>query len=144
MPTSDEMIGRLEALGHRLTEPRRLLIGLLVTREGRFTADEIWQEGRRQGLSTGRATVFRTLELLAQAGLLERIHGDDGSRRYAVCEAGHHHHFLCTVCGAVVPLDGCVVGPQLQALARDFNFQVEGHHLEFYGRCQRCRTDPTT
>jgi len=141
--TSEEMIERLEAMGHRLTEPRRQLICLLASRRSHFTADELWQEGRRQGLSTGRATVFRTLELLAQAGLLDRIHAEDGSRRYAVCAAGHHHHFVCTACGAVVALSGCGLGPQLQALSRDFNFQVEGHHLEFYGRCERCRQDVT-
>ncbi len=141
-PTSEEMAQSLEALGHRLTEPRRLLLDLLAGRRSHFTADEIWQEGRRQGLFTGRATVFRTLELLAQVGLLDRIHGEDGSRRYAVCEAGHHHHLVCKACGAVVPLGKCVVAPHLQALAREFNFQIEGHHLEFYGRCEQCRTTP--
>jgi Fur family ferric uptake transcriptional regulator len=78
--------------------------------------------------------------LLAQVGLLDRIRGEDGSRRYAVCEAErHHHHFVCTICGAVVVLDGCALESQVQALSRQHNFEVEGHHLELYGRCERCR-----
>lgn len=143
MPTREEIIERLEEEGHRLTEPRRLIVDLLAEHRGHFTADELWQEGRRQGLSTGRATVFRTLELLAQLGLVDRIQARDGLRRYAVCKSGHHHHLVCTSCGAVVALDGCIVGPQVQALSHQFDFLVEGHHLEFFGQCAQCRQSPS-
>ncbi len=139
MPASQEMIARIEAHGHRLTEARRLVIDLLAMRRSPFTADELWREGRGLGLSTGRATIFRTLELLAGLGLLDRIHGEDGCHRYAVCGIGHHHHFVCSACGTVISLDGCGLGPQVQALARDLNLEIEGHHLEFFGRCDRCR-----
>ena len=137
--TSNEIIGGLEALGYRVTEPRRRLIELLGAHRGHFSADEFHREAQASGLTTGRATVFRTLDLLAQNNLIERVPGEESSRRYAVCSAGHHHHLVCTTCDTVVAFDECLLEGQARAISRAFNFEVAGHRLEFYGRCGRCR-----
>ena len=64
---------------------------------------------------------------------------DDGSPRYLVSRSGHHHHLVCTGCGAVQDLDQCAVSGALREVADASGYEIEGHWLELYGRCAACR-----
>src|SRR6478752_5700544 len=104
MPDVEAILERLDRAGYRLTGPRRTVLEEVVRHETPFTSAELWATVQRHAPTVGRATVFRTLDLLARLGVLQRIHDDaDGGRchAYLACDAGHHHHLICQGCGAV-------------------------------------------
>jgi Fur family ferric uptake transcriptional regulator len=87
----------------------------------------------------GRATVFRTIDLLADMRILHRLHGE-GCHAYTACTPGHHHHLVCSTCGRVETVDVCGLEEMMRTLSQATNFAIEEHHLEFSGRCADCRT----
>src|SRR3990172_9979492 len=87
----------------------------------------------------GRATVFRTIRLLTERGVVCRVLLEDGSLHYRLSRRGHHHHLVCLNCGGVRDLDECAVGDLVRELSRASGYEIEGHWLEVYGRCASCR-----
>jgi Fur family ferric uptake transcriptional regulator len=134
-----QIIGRLAREGHRLTTPRQAIIKLVAPRNDHFSAQEVWDEVRSQYRGIGRATVFRTLDLLAELGVLNRIHTGDGCHRYTVCETRHHHHLMCVECGKVASLEAGGIEQQIRRMAGEAGFELLTHHLELIGRCATCR-----
>jgi len=96
---------KLEARGYRVTPSRRAVIALALAQTGHFTVDDLVTHCR----GAGRATVFRTIRLLTEIGVVCRVLFGDGSTRYMVSWRGHHHHVVCTGCGAVQDLDQCAI-----------------------------------
>lgn len=136
---ASEILDRIAEQGHRLTGPRQALVQILAARDHHFSAQEAWEEVQAHGIEIGRATVFRTLDLLTELGILDRVHAGDGCHRYVVCEPSHHHHLMCTDCGRVQPFDAGEVEGQIGKLAEAMGFSVITHHLELIGRCAECR-----
>jgi Fur family transcriptional regulator, ferric uptake regulator len=127
---------KLEARGYRVTPSRRAVVAAILGQPGHFTADDLVNRCR----SAGRATVFRTLRLLTELGVVCRVMLEDGSKHYMVSQRGHHHHLVCTGCGRVEDLDQCAISEALGELAKSTGYRMEGHWLELYGRCAECRT----
>ena len=118
------------------TEPRRAVLTAAQGR-GRFTAEEIYAELRSVGV--GRATVFRTVDLLVEVGLLERLHSDKSRRSYTACGPSHHHHLVCVRCADVVEITADAAEHAVREIARDADYELESHILEIRGVCARCR-----
>ena len=133
------MLKRLASAGYRVTGPRRAILEAVSEREGHFRAEEILAEARRTAPNTGRATVYRTLMLLAQMDLLEQVHLGEGSHSFVVGDHGHHHHLICSKCGNVTEVHGCELPSAVNDLADREGFVIEAHQLEVYGHCRRCR-----
>jgi Fur family transcriptional regulator, ferric uptake regulator len=131
----------LQEAGYRLTGPRRAVVDAIQETDRSFTADELLQRLTDNDSGVGRATVFRTLDLLVQHGVLDRLHQPDGCHSYLLCGASdrHHHHLICSDCGAVVEFEDCSVQPLLDELSLRTNFQINGHWLEVFGQCSMCR-----
>jgi Fur family transcriptional regulator, ferric uptake regulator len=131
----------LQDSGYRLTSPRRAVIEATQRLDRAFTAEELLNELSVSRSDVGRATVFRTLDVLVQNGVLDRIHRPDGCHSYvlSIPGTGHHHHLICSDCGAVVQFEECTVAPLLEALSERTNFQISDHWLEVFGRCGSCR-----
>ncbi len=129
---------KLEARGYRITPSRRAVIAAALARTGHFTADDLVSPPEA-GRGAGRATVFRTIRLLTELGVVCRVLFEDGSMRYLVSQRGHHHHVVCTGCGHVEDLDQCAIKGALRELSDATGYEVEGHWLELYGRCAECR-----
>lgn len=127
----------------RNTRPRRLIAERLVELAksgGDFSVDDLWQDLRQQEPRLGRATVYRSVEMLVNAGLLDRIEFADGTHRYRVCGGDeHHHHLTCTICHCVVDVDVCIPPEQFAQLSALTNFSIEGHSITLFGRCSSCR-----
>ena len=140
MADATEIIDRLAKEGHRLTTPRQAIIKLVAPRQDHFSAQEVWDEARSQFRGIGRATVFRTLDLLTELGVLNRVHIGEGCHRFTVCETTHHHHLMCIECGAVTPLEARSIEQQILRMAGEAGFELLTHHLELVGRCASCRT----
>ena len=139
MTDATEIIDRLAQQGHRPTTPRQAIIKLVAPRTDHFSAQEVWDEVRGRYRGIGRATVFRTLDLLAELGVLNRIHTGDGCHRYTVCDTTHHHHLMCVECGNVTSLEATEVEQQIRRMAGEAGFELLTHHLELVGRCASCR-----
>jgi Fur family ferric uptake transcriptional regulator len=136
---ADHLLDHLAARGYRMTGPRRQIVATLVER-GSMTAQELYDTLRQAGSGIGRATVFRTLELLSQLGAVERVHRPDGCHSYVPARPGHHHHLICSDCGTVLEFSDCQLDGLLAGLAERTAFRIDGHWLEVFGLCQDCQT----
>jgi Fur family transcriptional regulator, ferric uptake regulator len=133
-------VERLNQAGTRLTEPRRRLAALVERQAGPFTAADILRSARDEHLHVGRATVFRTLGLLEDEGVVERIDLPSGDHAYVACSGGrHHHHAVCVVCGRVTDLPDLDVGLDVDELSRRSGYEIQAHRIELFGRCADCR-----
>ena len=128
---------RLQAEGHKLTRPRRLIIGALFAQHRAVTAADLLASLGDQGVSL--ASIYRTLELLVELGLAETIAQSDAEQRYLACSLSHHHHVICDRCGLVTELDQCDLGAFEAMVAERTHYEIAGHTLEFHGRCPACR-----
>jgi Fur family ferric uptake transcriptional regulator len=127
---------KLEARGHRVTPSRRAVIAAVLQQEGHFAVDDLLHRCR----GAGRATVFRTIRLLTELGVVCRVLLDDGTLHYRVSERSqHHHHLVCIGCGSVRDLDDCSVTDLVRDLSNASGYEIDGHWLEFYGHCSACR-----
>ena len=132
---AEDILDALEERGHRSTAPRRALATAIGEQKRHFTA-----EGLRQQLPPrlGRATVYRTLKILVEAGVLCRVLLEDGDLHYQLSHRGHHHHLLCVQCGSSEDLTGCDIEDVLLTTSAQHGFELSGHWLEVYGRCRQC------
>ena len=124
----------------RETAPRKAIAALIAERHGHFTAADLLADARRSNLTIGRATVFRTLDLFAELGALERLDLPSGEHAYVACvPTEHHHHVVCRSCGASAE----VADTGLQAVVRQIGdrsgYRIDSHRLELYGLCPTCR-----
>jgi Fur family ferric uptake transcriptional regulator len=134
-----EVVRRLGELGYKPTTPRQIIVDFALDQRGHFSAQEVYDRLRAVHPHIGRATVFRTIELLERAGALEAVHLEDGRHGYTVCGQGHHHHLICSRCGRAVEVEGCELDEAILRLGRENDFTISAHRLEFLGLCGACR-----
>lgn len=137
---------RLAAAGERVTTQRVLIAERLAAAGRQLTATELLKRVRRDEPTIGRATVYRTLETLVDAGLVRRLEQDGHVYAYVACQPEHHHHLACTSCGRVEEIDEAHVRPIAQRVAAERGFVIDDARLDFYGRCAIClaRDDAST
>lgn len=133
------IVGALEGAGYRLTSPRRALARLIATRAGHFTAEELLRESRRGRLGVGRATIFRSLDVLADLGIVERVDLPGGAHAFVACEPTHHHHVVCSSCGRTTGAPDLGLEQVAAAIGRETGFRVMSHRLELFGLCPDCQ-----
>jgi Fe2+ or Zn2+ uptake regulation protein len=130
-----DLLATVEDLGHRMTGPRRHVIYLLSQKHEGFTGEELNTE-----LPTvGRATIFRTLKMLLEAGVVCKLSLPSGETRYALSRFGHHHHTVCTNCGTVAEFRDSAVERLLRSVKNEVGGDLVGHRLEFYIVCSSCK-----
>ena len=135
-----ETLGRR---GLRLTGARRRVADMLEHRRGTFTAADLLEDADRRDATVGRATVFRSLDLFTELGLLERIDLPTGDHAYVVCEPVHHHHVVCSVCGRQTEVEDAGVQAILSQMEQETGYRIDRHRLELYGTCPACSSgDP--
>ena len=102
------------------------------------SAQELHEILRRRGNQIGLTTVYRSLQALVEAGVVDLLVNDDGETIYRKCGASHHHHLVCRDCGATVEVTGPAVESWADAMAREHGFTDVSHTLEIFGQCPRC------
>jgi Fur family transcriptional regulator, ferric uptake regulator len=133
---ADWMMQRLGEEGLRLTGQRETVVQAVADKPGAFNPEALVDELRPGGI--GRATVYRTLDLLERRGMLARIHLA-GCHGFTVCDEGHHHHLVCNSCSKVVPIDATDIETNIRQLADRLKFRLDTHTLEFAGLCEACQ-----
>ena len=129
----------LKSKGLKSTPERLEVLREIFGRERHFAIEDVAQALRRRGRHVSRATVYRTLSLLAETGLIrEAVRGSDYTHYEHVHESEHHDHLLCVHCGAVVEF----VSPQIERLqdeiCRRHSFTSLSHAHQINGLCSRC------
>ena len=129
-----DLMAVLESHGYRSTAPRRAIVRLLEQKQGGFTAEEISDELP----SVGRATVYRTIKLFLEAGVICKLTLLEGAHLYLLCGVGHHHHSVCVECGEVEELRAAAVERLIRAVSADIRGEIVEHRLELYVNCGAC------
>jgi Fur family ferric uptake transcriptional regulator len=125
--------------GHRLTSSRLAVLETLVESGGHISADELVAAARTRDGNLGRMTVYRTLGLLCDLGLVRPVYDRRRAARIVLLEEGSHHHFVCSRCNRVVEIDVCLIKESTRDLSQKMGFDVQAHLLELYGICAICR-----
>ena len=142
LTSAETILALFEQGGFRTTRPRRIIAARLAAMAAAgqdFATQDLWKELQEVDAGIGRATVYRAVDLLLREGLLDRVPFADGTHRYRLCGANHHHHVTCVQCQRVVEVDMCLSAAVLEAVANSTNFTIEGHALELFVRCGQCR-----
>ncbi|EEE37289.1 ferric uptake regulation protein [Rhodobacteraceae bacterium KLH11] len=130
---SDTIIARCEAKGLRMTGQRRTIAQVLQQSEDHPDVEELYARASAEDSGISIATVYRTVKLFEEAGILERLEFGDGRARYEDAERDHHDHLIDMQSGAVIEF----VDPEIEALqekiAAKLGYKLKGHRLELYG-----------
>jgi Fur family transcriptional regulator, ferric uptake regulator len=122
----------------RPTRQRRAVTEALESFSDFRSAQEIHELLGRRGEAVGLATVYRTLQRLAEAGDVDVLRTEDGEAIYRRCSDAHHHHLVCRSCGATVEVEGPAVERWTRAIAAEHGYAAVSHTLEIFGTCSRC------
>ena len=133
-----QIMERIAGNGYRLTTAREAIVDVLVRGEGHVTADELVQQVRIHAPNVGRMTVYRTLDLLCELGVVRPIYQGTGAAHYILMANGSHHHLICTRCHNVIEFEECEAIDLAQQMAERFNFHIVSHLLELHGLCENC------
>ena len=139
-PALQETLTTLQARGFRVTQARRTILDTLIRAGGHLSADDLAERVHDIEPRIGRMTVYRTLELLCEVGVVRPIYQGTGAAHYIFLHEGHHHHLICNQCHQVMEFDDCVLDEVARVVCGRFNFQLQGHLLELYGLCPDCQS----
>jgi Fur family ferric uptake transcriptional regulator len=140
MVGAEAIVDAFAAAGYRVTEPRRALAVLIASHAGHFTTGELVREAAGAHVAVGRATIFRSLEVLEDLGFLEQIDLPGGGRGFVACApTTHHHHLVCSHCGGSIDIAATGLSSILRGIASRSGFRIESHRLEVFGLCPDCQ-----
>lgn len=133
----------------RVSAARRDIARAVEALARAFTVEELGAALKALDAPVALATIYRAVAAMERAGALARVGEIDGTALYAACGSqwpcgqaeDHHHHLVCTSCGAVEPIS-CPVDSGIVNAAGDLGFVITGHEIRLYGMCSRCLTDP--
>lgn len=132
---------RLRQRGMRWTPQRRVLIEVLAEAEGHVTGSELVERCRDSDPATVPSTVYRTLDVLEELGLVRHGHGADGREEYHVQPTAEHGHLYCATCGGRWEIGEERGSALVEAFRVSDGFEVDLSHVTVVGRCRACRTD---
>ena len=134
---------RLRDQGGRMTSQRRLICETLEAMSGHPTAEELFENVRSVDPSISLSTVYRTLRWLEAEGLVStrRFDGDPRQDRFDPAYPADHHHFLCTICKAVIEFDHPLILQLSAEFEKNNNVLVDCASVELYGLCSRCKDE---
>ncbi len=137
----DDVRERLHKRGLRWTPQRRLLVNVLSQTDGHITGAELVERCREQDPETTPSTVYRTLGVLEDIGLIRHAHGLDGREEFHVRPAREHGHLHCSVCGRAWEIGADDVASLVRDFQRSRGFNVDLGHLSVVGVCRDCSED---
>jgi Fur family transcriptional regulator, ferric uptake regulator len=138
-PLCDAVRDRLRLGGLRWTPQRRALIAVLAETDGHVTGAELVERCRERDPATTPSTVYRTLAVLEQFGVVRHGHRLDGREEYHVLPEHEHGHLYCRACGGCWELEQVEAGRIVEELDRGQGFAVDLSHVTIVGRCRTCR-----
>ena len=145
MPVKQERFKTLlKENGLKVTSQRIAILEALESRPDKhLTAEEIYECVKTDNPNIGLATVYRTIQLLAELNLIDKLNLGDGFIRYEIGNNGqedahHHHHLICLNCGNVLTFQGDFMEDLEDRIQEAMNFRVVDHEVKLYGYCKAC------
>lgn len=129
---------QLRARGLRLTPQREMILDAICEAGGHTTFEEIYNRLRARAPAINRATLYRTLDLFRELGLVLTADIGDHCTRYEIAGVTPHHHLVCQRCGQVIRLDHTLMADLFARLEEAHQFKIGVNHIVLYGLCQRC------
>lgn len=127
--------------GGRITEARRLILEAIYETHGHFSGNDIFIHLNEKGHNVSRASIFRTLPLLVEAGLLRESISNERHKHYEhTWGHPHHEHLTCSECGKVTEFYDSNLESFLTAIADRYGYSITDHRIEIFGICQDCRS----
>lgn len=123
----------------RPTRQRRAITDALASATDFQSAQDIHDALRRRGDKVGLATVYRTLQAMAETGEVDVLQNESGEAAYRRCSPSHHHHLVCRSCGRTEEITGPGVERWASAVAQEHDFSEVSHTIELFGVCADCR-----
>ena len=133
-----DIASRLSQKGYRMTPQRLMILEAIEEASGHVSAEEIYQDIKKRYPGLNISTVYRTLELLKETGLVTETDMGDGRVRFHSMGHEHHHHLVCSKCGKVIDLDEETLAPLTSVLSEKYGFRADLKHLAIFGRCKEC------
>ena len=139
--------GKFRGCGYRMTVPRQAIMDVLSGTDKHLSAEDVYMKVHKMSPDVGLTTVYRTLDLLTQMGLVVKFDFGDGRARYELIEgtkSEHHHHLICTNCKRIIEytdfMDKEMEFLRLaeKGLSKKYSFNIKHHIIQFYGLCDRC------
>ncbi len=125
--------------GLRMTRQRLLIAKVLLTSEGHLTIDELHQLIRKHDEGVGYATIYRTVKLLTECGLVHGAQFGDGATRFeSVIDRDHHDHLICTGCQKIIEFENEEIELLQRQVCVEHQFTMVHHKMEIYGLCSVC------
>lgn len=141
--------GRFRGCGYKITLGREAILNALIKADKHLSAEDIYQKVHTTYPAIGLTTVYRTLEILVNMGLVFKFDFGDGRARYELVEGSrkshHHHHLVCTNCKRVIDYTDFVddeielLKKTEQGLSKKYSFEITNHVIQFYGLCGQCK-----
>ncbi len=139
----EELKNKLRDRGYKLTPQRIAIYDVIVENaDDHLSTEDVYHIVKRNFSDIGLATVYRTLILFNELGVITKLDLEDGCIRYELKnddEDHHHHHLICTKCGKIIEVDLDLLDELEDEIEAQFAFQITNHKLKFYGICQSCQ-----
>lgn len=141
--TTEELVDDLRRRGVRITAPRRAVLEALVEAGSHVTADALHERVRARHPDVSHSSIYRTMDLLADVGIVTHVHLGHGPAEYHLADEAHSH-LVCNGCGSVTEVDRSVSDPFADAVAERFGFRLDLRHFALTGWCRDCGCDRGT
>ncbi len=140
----DRLAAFLKKRGERVTRPRQVVLRHVLMRRDHFRADQLAAELTQAADKVSRGTVYRTLALMEEAGLVRTLR-DGGAHRHYECIHGNpeHDHMVCRECGKFIEFHDSRIRKRIENACREHDFRQTDHKLVVFGTCKTCRTRAT-
>jgi Fur family ferric uptake transcriptional regulator len=139
MPHCHTLIKELRQKGYRITPQREMIIQTIAHSSSHMTAEEIFAEVQTRTQAINLATIYRTLDMLSDEGLVTGINLGEGRIVYATVNHGPHIHLVCRGCGHIMDADPQLLASVEEQLASEHNFKPDLNHISIFGLCSNCR-----
>jgi Fur family ferric uptake transcriptional regulator len=139
MLTAQELRGALKQRGLRMTPQRQLILDAVAAMRGHIAVEQVYQQVVRQFPDVNISTVYRTLEVLEELGVVRHTHFPSGVAQYQRTDEATHQHLVCTRCGADSEVDLALLEPLAQELRSRFGFEPDLMHTAIGGVCRACQ-----
>lgn len=140
--------GKFKDCGYRLTLGREVILDVLCKTQGHLSAEDIYMKVHPKYPNVGLTTIYRTLDVLSNLGMVYKLDFGDGRARYECAEGPkgvhHHHHLICTHCNRVIDYTDFIdeevelLNQTERGLSKKYDFKITNHLIQFYGLCEKC------
>lgn len=125
--------------GYKNTKPRQAISDMLEDVEVPVSAEDIYNSIVEKGIKVNLSTVYRSLELLEDFGVINKTVISDGRALYELTKDHHSHQIICTKCNKMIPVELCPISDLQKQIEKTTEFHVTGHRIEIFGVCSECR-----